>query len=251
MIKKIVQNTYIFILVLFLISCSTNKQVAYFDNIQSGTISTPTTNIDVPIQKNDILSISIISLNPEATAVFNTSTQTQESLGYLVNEDGLVQLPILGNIRAIGLTKKQLSDQITKMLIDQKLLVDPIVNIRHLNFKVTVLGEVTRPTVINVPSEKISLLEAIGLAGDLTIFGKRDNVLLIREKQSGQKEIFRINLNNDQIFRSDLYYLQPNDVIYVEPNQAKVASASNTRQWLPTVFGALNVVLNVVRIGRR
>jgi len=239
-------------LALYLVSCASNKQVAYFDNIQSGTIPAPTTNVDVPIQKNDILSISITSLNQEASAIFNVNNnQPRESLGYLVNEDGYVQLPILGNIRAIGLTKKQLSEQLTKRLIDQKLLVDPIVNIRHLNFKVTVLGEVARPTVVNVPSEKISLLEAIGLAGDLTIYGKRENVLLIREKQNGQKEIFRINLNNDQIFKSDFYYLQPNDVIYVEPNQAKVSSASTTRQWLPIVFSALSVILNVVRISTR
>jgi polysaccharide biosynthesis/export protein len=251
MIKFFLYSIIYLTFIISIVSCGTNKQVAYFDNIQSGTIPAPTTNVDVPIQKNDILSISINSLNPEATAVFNTSNRPTEALGYLVNEDGFIQLPIIGNIRAIGLTKKQLSDQITKLLIDQKLLVDPIVNIRHLNFKVTVLGEVSRPTVINVPSEKISLLEAIGLAGDLTIYGKRENVMLIREKQSGQKEIFRINLNNDQIFKSDLYYLQPNDVIYVEPNQAKVAAASTTRQWLPTVFGALNIVLNVIRIGTR
>jgi polysaccharide export outer membrane protein len=239
-------------LALYLVSCASNKQVAYFDNIQSGTIPAPTSNVDVPIQKNDILSISITSLNREASAIFNVNdNQPRETLGYLVNEDGYVQLPILGNIRAIGLTKKQLSEQLTKRLIDQKLLVDPIVNIRHLNFKVTVLGEVARPTVVNVPSEKISLLEAIGLAGDLTIYGKRENVLLIREKQNGQKEIFRINLNNDQIFKSDFYYLQPNDVIYVEPNQAKVSSASTTRQWLPIVFSALSVILNVVRISTR
>jgi polysaccharide export outer membrane protein len=245
-------NKLIFILIiLFLTACASTKETTYFNNIQTGTIPAPTTNVDVPIQKNDILSISINSLNPEASAVFNVSNQPRESMGYLVNEDGYIQLPIMGNIRAIGLTKKQLSDQITKLLIDQKLLIDPIVNIRHLNFKVTVLGEVARPTVINVPSEKISLLEAIGLAGDLTIYGKRENVLLIREKQTGQKEIFRINLNNDQIFRSDFYYLQPNDVIYVEPNQAKVASASTTRQWLPTIFSALAVILNVVRITTR
>ena len=238
---------------MFLASCANTRETTYFNNIQSGTIPAPTTNVDVPIQKNDILSISINSLNPEATEVFNTSTsnRTTEALGYLVNEDGFIQLPIIGNIKAIGLTKKQLSEQITKLLIDQRLLVDPIVNIRHLNFKVTVLGEVAKPTVINVPSEKISLLEAIGLAGDLTIYGKRENVLLIREKQNGQKDIFRVNLNNDQIFRSDYYYLQPNDVVYVEPSKAKVANASTARLWLPTVFSGLALILNVVRISIR
>jgi polysaccharide biosynthesis/export protein len=252
MIKFFLYNIIYLIFIISIVSCGTNKQVAYFDNIQSGTIPAPTTNVDVPIQKNDILSITINSLNREASALFNLNdNQPKESLGYLVNEDGFIQLPIIGNVRAIGLTKKQLSEEISKLLINQQLLVDPIVNIRHLNFKVTVLGEVSRPTVINVPSEKISLLEAIGLAGDLTIYGKRENVLLIREKQTGQKEIYRINLNNDQIFRSELYYLQPNDVIYVEPNQAKVSAASTTRQWLPTVFSALSVILNVVRISLR
>src|SRR5690606_35747666 len=142
-------------IIAFFTSCASTKETTYFNNIQTGTIAAPTTNVDVPIQKNDILSITINSLNHEATAVFNTSNRTTEALGYLVNEDGFIQLPMIGNIKAIGLTKKQLSDQITKLLIDQQLLVDPIVNIRHLNFKVTVLGEVAKPTVINVPSEKI------------------------------------------------------------------------------------------------
>ena len=233
---------------MFLASCASTNETTYFNNIQSGTIPAPTTNVDVPIQKNDILSISINSLNPEATAVFNTSTsnRTTEALGYLVNEDGFIQLPIIGNIKAIGLTKKQLSDQITKLLIDQQLLVDPIVNIRHLNFKVTVLGEVAKPTVINVPSEKISLLEAIGLAGDLTIYGKRENVLLIREKQNGQKDIFRINLNNDQIFRSDFYYLQPNDVVYVAPNKIKMNQATKNPQMIPIIISTLSLAAIVI-----
>jgi polysaccharide biosynthesis/export protein len=154
MIKYCLYTIIYSILFTFFVSCATNKQVAYFDNIQSGTIPAPTTNVDVPIQKNDILSITINSLNPEATAVFNTSNRPTEALGYLVNEDGFVQLPIIGNIRAIGLTKKQLSEQISKLLIDQKLLVDPIVNIRHLNFKVTVLERLPGLQLLMFPVKK-------------------------------------------------------------------------------------------------
>jgi polysaccharide export outer membrane protein len=140
-----------------------------------------------------------------------------------------------------GLTKQKAKEVITKLLVDNKLLVDPIITIRYLNFRVTVLGEVSRPTVVTVPNEKISLLEAIGLAGDLTIYAKRDNVLLIREEK-GSKLIKRINLNDSELFSSPYYYLKSNDVIYVEPNTAKVASASRSQQLLPTLISGLSFI---------
>ena len=125
------------------------------------------------------------------------------------------------------------------MLTDKKLLVDPIVSVRFQNFRVTVLGEVKNPAVIPVPSEKISLLEAIGLAGDLTVYAKRDNVLVIRE-ENGEKITKRINLNSNELFTSPYYYVKSNDVIYVEPNKAKVASAGRSQTWLPIIFSALS-----------
>jgi polysaccharide export outer membrane protein len=125
------------------------------------------------------------------------------------------------------------------MLNDRKLLIDPIVSIRMLNFKVTVLGEVEKPSVIPVPSEKISLLEALGMAGDITINGRRDNVLVIRE-EPGRKVIKRLDLNSSDLFTSPYYYLQSNDVVYVEPNKAKVRSGSNTAMWVSVVLAALS-----------
>ncbi len=138
----------------------------------------------------------------------------------------------------------QLSDYIIKQLKDKELLLDPIVTIRFLNFRVTVLGEVGRPTVVSIPNEKISILEALGLAGDITIYGKRDNVLLIREDKTG-KQIVRIDLNSKNILSSPYYYLQSNDVLYVEADKEKVASVSNSRQMLPVYFAAIGLLTTV------
>ncbi len=212
--------------------------------------------IQTPIQPNNILSITISSLNPEASSAFNMQTSNvsrsttvtgsnTESGGYLVYNDGTIQLPMLGTVKAAGLTKAQLRDEITKIILTKKLLIDPIVDIRFLNYEVTVLGEVAHPTVITVPSEKISLLKALGLAGDLTIYGRRDNVLLIRE-ENGKKKTRHINLNSSNFFNSPYYYLQPNDVVYIEPNKAKASTATNTQLYLPIVFSALSVVFIVL-----
>ncbi len=188
---------YISIAALFFTSCANTKKIVYFNNVKDATFPATTVERQTPIESNDILSITISSANAEASSPFNlqnnnisssttvTGSNT-ESGGYLVNADGTVDLPILGAVKAAGLTKEQLKDNITNLILSKKLLVDPIVDIRYLNYEVTVLGEVARPTVITVPSEKISLLKALGLAGDLTIYGKRDNVLLIRE-ENGEK----------------------------------------------------------------
>lgn len=230
-------------------SCTSTRQATYFNDTKDGTI---TTVIPVPesvIHKNDLLSISVTSLNAQATEVFNTpntsgSVNPNEVSGYLVAADGMIQFPILGSMKAEGLTKEQLRTAITKKLVDRQLLTDPIVTIRIMNFRVTVLGEVRNPNVIPVPNEKISLLEAIGLAGDLTIYGKRENVLVIRE-ENGQKIIKRINLNSNELLTSPYYYLQSDDVVYVEPNKSRVASSRNT-DWVPVVISTLSFAAIIV-----
>lgn len=239
--------------ILFGSSCINTKNVTYFDNVEDTSFISKLDAFETPIQSNDILSISITSLSPEASAIFNTTNTAVSSTnnvspnglsstsGYLVGTDGNIQLPILGSIKATGLTKLQLKDYITKAILDKKLLIDPIVTVRLLNFKVTVLGEVLHPTVVTAPNEKISLLEALGLAGDLTIYGKRENVLLIREI-NGKKQVRRINLTSRNFFVSPYYYLQPNDVVYVEPNKAKISTASLSRQILPTIFSGLSLI---------
>ena len=251
------QHKFLFILLLgaalVFSSCGNTQKVTYFNNIEDGVIPSSVMNLEPVVQKSDILSITVSSLNPEASIIFNTPNLSGQgnniagagniapSSGYLVNNDGYIQFPVLGNILAAGLSKQKLKDDITKMLIDKKLLIDPIVNVRYLNFRVTVLGEVARPTVVTVPNEKISILEAIGLAGDLTIYARRENVLLIREEK-GSKLIKRLNLNTSEIFTSPYYYLKSNDVIYIEPNITKIASTSNTRQILPILLSGLSFV---------
>ena len=236
-------------------SCSSAKHVKYFPGVQNGSIQSNTPFPESVIQKSDILGIAVSSLNPEASAIFNIGSSSGTGgaagaavvspVGFLVNSEGYIQFPILGSIKAEGLTKNQLKDTIAKALVDNKLLVAPIVAIRFLNFRVTVLGEVNHPTVVSVPNEKISLLEALGLAGDMTIYAKRTNVMIIREAND-QKIIQRINLNSDEIFTSPYYYLRSNDIVYVEPNKTKVTSASSGMQWAPIVLSALSVILIAV-----
>jgi polysaccharide export outer membrane protein len=240
----------ILVLLIFLMSgCVNTRKATYFNGINDGTLSANTPIPASMIQRNDLLSITITSLSPEASSFFNTSTTSNASnessqlTGYLVGPDGNIQFPILGSIKAEGSTTAQLKEVIRKQLVDQKLLTDPIVTIRFLNFRVTVLGEVNKPSVISVPNEKISLLEAIGLAGDLTIYAKRENVLIIREDGSGNKIIKRINLNTGELLSSPYYYLKSNDIVYVEPNKARIASAGRGQQLIAIVLSGLSFAI--------
>jgi polysaccharide biosynthesis/export protein len=235
-------------------SCVNTKKTTYFNDLGSTHITAPDAIVPV-IHKNDLLSISVSSTNAEASKLFNesnfssTTTTTangsaQQILGYLVTDDGTFKFPELGEIKAEGMTIKQLSDVITKQIKDKELLIDPIVTVRFLNFHVTVLGEVGHPTVITIPNERMSILEALGLAGDITIYGKRNNVLLIREVNGG-KISERIDLNSKDILSSPYYYLQSNDVLYVESDKEKVASVSYSRQLLPVYFAVIGLLTTV------
>lgn len=232
-------------------SCGSTKKATYFNNLRDTLLVNSAAISESVIQINDILNISVSSMNPEASSIYNAPNEfkgdADSRSGYLVDRDGNIQFPILKSIQAAGLTKAQLRTVITNSLVDKKLLVDPIVSIRFQNYRVTVLGEVARPTVISVPSEKISLLEALGFAGDLTIYAKRDNVLVIRE-ENGEKIIKRINLNTNELFASPYYYLKSNDIVYVEPNKAKIASASRSQVWLPVLMSG--VTLGIIVIDR-
>lgn len=257
-IEKILSLLCTAIAALFLFSsCVSSKTVAYFPNIGNATITHSSIEVESVIQKSDVLSIYVTSPNADATSIFNNSnlpviTSTtgistiSQSLGYLVDNDGNIHFPILGTVQAAGLTKRQFAQKLATALVESKQLKDPIVTVRFLNYRVTVLGEVNRPTVVTVANEKISLLEALGLAGDLTIYGKRDNVLLIRE-ENGKTTTRRINLNSEQLFDSPYYYLKTNDIIYVEPNKTKIASVSRFQQLLPVIFSGLSLLVIIAQ----
>jgi len=228
-------------------SCVSVKKYRYF-NITRDSITQAVSDLpEIAIQKNDLLSITVSSLNDQDAKLYNMPNieagAGPNALpgGYLVDEDGNIQFQVLGTLKAAGLTKKELQQDIVNRLIEKKLLLDPIVSIRNLNFRVTVLGEVLHPTVVNVPSEKINLLEALGDAGDLTIYGNRSNVLVIRE-ENHHRTFKVINLNSADIFTSDYFYLKPNDIVYVEPNKTKTTNAGFAKEWLPLVFSSLSFV---------
>lgn len=253
-------KTFLFILLIsgLFASCVNTQKVTYFaDQSGESLIAAAAAPLSL-ISANDLISINVSSLNPEATAVFNAPNTTLtpssgnvntgaaiQTTGYLVKTDGNVQIPIVGNVKAAGLSTSELSEQLAKLFVSKKLLIDPIVTVRFLNFRVTVLGEVARPAVINVLNEKISVLEALGLAGDITIYGKKENVMLIRE-EAGQKNVTRLNLNSSAFFKSPYYYLKSNDVVYVEPNKARVAGSTRTTQFLPILLSGLSFAAIII-----
>jgi polysaccharide biosynthesis/export protein len=239
---------------ILLTACTNMKKVVYLNNITDTEIDNAVNNLEPVIQKNDLLSVTVSSPNATASQPFNTavtvSTQTigytsTQATGYLVDVDGYIDMPMLGRIKAAGLTKHQLKENITKVLVDNKYLLYPVVSVRYLNFKVTVLGEVARPMVVNVPDEKINILEALGFAGDLTIYARRDNIALIREEQ-GKRIVKRLDLNTGNLLNSPYYYLTSGDIIYVEPNKTKVSANSNTRTWLPGILSGLGLAAVII-----
>ncbi|WP_354028217.1 polysaccharide biosynthesis/export family protein [Chitinophaga sp. OAE865] len=234
------------------------KNAVYFNDVRDTVLLPSDSSLDPRIQKNDILQINVSSLNPEDVIIYNVSNMTSASGagganagagamlgGFLVDEQGYIQYPILGAVKVAGLTKKALTVYLHDQLVERKLLVDPVVSIRFLNYRVTILGEVNKPTVVNVTNEKISVLEALGMAGDITVFGKRNNILLIREID-GQRIIRRIDLNDKRVLNSPYYFLQPNDILYVEPNKSKVATADRSRQILPIILSSLSLLVIIL-----
>lgn len=257
MFRRSVLNLSIVIFLIVLgTSCIDSKKSTYFNDLNETIIpSSYSDTVQHIIESNDILNIKISSLSEEASKPFNSfvgggsSTSItgvrNDASGYFVNSEGYIQMPVLGAVKAAGYTKDQLKAYITKIILDKKLLVEPIVDVRHLNYEVTVIGEVARPTVITVPNEKISLIKALGAAGDITVFGRKDNVLLIREV-NGKKIVKRVNLNSSNFLRSDYYYLQPNDVVYVEATKNKEANISRNRIILPSVLSGLSVLIILI-----
>lgn len=230
---------------LIAISSCSNRNLVYFSDLPNSTSNqTPVQNYTQPkIQPDDLLSISVSSLNPESNVLFNnvilppTANSTGNIIaskvneGYLVDKSGAINFPVIGKISLAGLTKEQATE---KMINEIKAHVkNPIVNIRFLNFKITVIGEVNLPSSFTIDTEKINVLEALGLAGDMTAFGKRENVLVIREKE-GVRTTARINLNNKDVLNSPFFYLQQNDIVYVEPeNKTKVAQTAPGNRFIP------------------
>jgi len=222
--------------------------LVYFSDLKSKNETTdPILNDGEPrILKNDILNVVVNSTSPESNMMFAFNSNGNigsngfyEKEGYRVNEEGKIKFPVLGEIKIDGLTVAQ-----TQELIEQKLnrvVKNAVVNVKFINFRITVIGEVNHPSTFTVQNEKINLLEALGLAGDMTAYGKRENVLLIRETE-GKRMMVRVNLNNKNVLNSPYFYLKQNDVIYIEPDKAKSVEYSNNNRMMPLIVATISAV---------
>lgn len=220
-----------FISIIFLGSCASKEDVVYFQNAALSGLETQVkeSKSTTRFKVDDLISIYVSTLDPEASAPFNLFRGTQEGgirpeqVDYLVDKEGEIDFPVVGKIEVVGLTPEELRVRLTENLSDY--LKDPIINIRLKNFTVTVLGEVKRPGTYLVNGEQITIFEALGLAGDMTIKGMRKNVLVVREFD-GTKVYYRIDLTSNSAAESPVYYLTQNDVVYVEPNKSAITSST-------------------------
>jgi polysaccharide biosynthesis/export protein len=245
-------------------SCSKPvKSVQYLDYSMDTTGLGFLPTVTPKIQKGDLLSITVYSENATASASYNQLVATGDpnsgvetmpvssmKSGYLVNDDGDIIMVGIGKVHVEGMTKKQLSDSLVNYFVTNKLLNTPFCDIRFLNYKITVIGEVARPNVYSIPGEKVTLLEALGLAGDLTNFAKRENVTIIRETD-GRRTFGRLDLNSDSIFTSPYYYLQQNDVVMVDKTdrRKREPDAQRTRETLAittSIISTAAIILSVL-----
>lgn len=232
------KNGWLGLLVFLLASCAAPKNVIYFQDVQYGMQENIEQNYEIEIRKDDLLGITVSARNPELAIPFNLpataytmeakSSSSGTQLGYLVDTDGNIDFPVLGQIHVAGMTRKGLSEYIKQELEAKNYLEDPVVTVTFQNFKVSVLGEVRNPGVIDVKSDRITLLEALAKAGDLNIQARRDRVAVIRE-QNGKRTVLYHDLRSSDVFESPCFYLQQNDVVYVEPNDAKTIQNRSTQ----------------------
>lgn len=257
--RKLLVNTsyksllWIGIVSVLLSSCGSRQNLVYFSDLPDtvayqvamGDVAEPT------VQPNDVLRITVNSLNPETNQLFNTGVLqigeeggptgagNASQQGYLVNADGYISFPVLGQVQVEGLTRDQVRRKMVTLISEY--VKDPIVNVRFTNFRITVVGEVRNPSTFTVPTERLNIIEALGLAGDMTEFGRRNNVLLIREID-GERTLIRLNLNDKEALNSPYFYLRQNDVLYVEPSRYRDPSGDRSLRILSAVFSGLTAL---------
>ena len=220
-----------------LTSCRQTQEIAYIHDAQRDSAMTMQGQFSGGIQANDLLSIYVESETPESTIQFNQETNkiavsnglvmnpgSSTVSGYLVNHDGDIIFPVLGKIHVLGMTHSDLAQHIEQQLISEGHITDPVVTVKLMNFRVCILGDVARPGQLVVAGERLTIFEALSMAGDLTIYGQRHNVTIIRE-ENGLRTIGEIDLSSQKVFDSPYYYLHQNDVVYVEPNMRKKKNA--------------------------
>jgi len=231
MIQKILKYSLLLIIVSLLSSCTSKSKIVYLQDIDQAKTYEEALSYEPLLQADDLLSIIVFADNPEVTIPFNLpQIQGNYEIGnnqagiktYLIDNEGYIDFPILGLVKLGGLHRREANAKMVKLVSEY--VRNPGINLRILNFKVSVLGEVMRPSTYTIPSERVTLFEALSLAGDLTIYGKRHNILIIREI-NGVKSYHRVDITKSDFLNSPFYYLAQNDVVMVEPNRTKINSA--------------------------
>lgn len=244
-------------------SCTTSKQILYFQDIDTAEIDRIVANYEPVIKRDDIL--KIIVSGPDKLVVqpynltlgdvssYSSSSPENVTLQYHVDKDGFIDFPVLGKINVLGMTRQDLVDYLTDEL--SKEIKDPVVYVSFANFKVTVLGEVRSPGTYNVTSERITILQALGMAGDLNLTARRDGIILIRD-ENGLNTHIKIDLKTSDILSSPYFYLQQNDVLYVPASPTRVTTANSSQLWgtilssVTTLMSVISVVLSVITLSK-
>ena len=258
--KKIIFFFFPVFVALLFCGCGSVKNVAYLQNSDSISFEKSRFLYDARIMPKDQITISVNTTTPEVSQPFNLVLQRSYQQGtslntgggtlmpYLVDNDGYINFPIVGRLHVAGLTKSECEQLVTEKISRYMAETEnPVVTVRMASYSVSVLGEVTRPGTFQVSREKITILEALAQAGDLTIYGVRDRVKLIREDATGKKTVVKLNLNDANIINSPYYYLQQNDVVYVEPNNVK-AQNSKVGQTTTLWFSATSILISLTSL---
>lgn len=248
----------IFITCLFLGSCSSTEKFALLQNVSQNN-DKKTADFQATLQPDDLLMIIISTDNPLVSQPYNLSTVNvasvvseigvvqQRQLNYQIDQEGNIQMPNLGTVKAAGKTRNELVEDIKALLVGK--ITNPVITVRILNYKISVQGEVKNPGTFSINSERVTLLEAISMAGDLTIYGKRDNILVIRE-ENGVKSFQKVDITQGDFVNSPYYYLSQNDVIYVEPNKTRINS-SVIGPNITVGISALSLIITIVALTTR
>jgi len=243
---------------LLLSSCAGKRNLVYMSNLgDTAMYASKITNVIEPrLQHGDILSITVTNVDPETGNLLNKgvlpvvntanlagNAAPADAPGYLISTAGYITFPVVGKVKLDGLTIEEAVTKMGEAL--SKVVKDPIINIKVVNFKITVVGEVNKPGVFSIPNSRVNVLEALGMAGDMTVYGRRENVQVIHE-ENGQRTVTRINMNDKDALQSPAYYLQQNDVVYVIPDKLREKQARTDTKTLSIIVAAATVITVII-----
>ena len=256
------RNLWLLLLPFLLTACQSYKKVPYFQNVEVvNEVEQQEKLYDAKIMPKDLLTIVVSCTNPELAIPFNLTVASNAGIAvstssyvttqpvlqpYLVDNEGNINFPVLGELKLGGLTKRE-AEQLIIDKLKPYMKETPIVTVRMVNYKISVIGEVTRPGTFTISNEKVNLLEALAMAGDMTVYGLRDNVKLIREDANGKQQIVTLDLNKAETILSPYYWLQQNGIVYVTPNKAKARNSdvgNSTSLW----FSATSILVSIVSL---